>query len=91
MAKYLVETYYTCSIKVSNYLDDISENSLKNLEMLDLSANRLQDLPDTLLDDFDLIKAHYPDLIIEMHTSFVDNPMSEVRFRVNLGVVGILH
>ena len=24
--------------------------------MLDLSANRLQDLPDTLLDDFDLIK-----------------------------------
>ena len=32
MAKYLVETYYTCNIKVSNYLDDISENSLKNLE-----------------------------------------------------------
>mgnify|MGYP001159965883 CR=1 FL=1 len=32
MAKYLVETYYTCSIKVSNYLDDISENTLKNLE-----------------------------------------------------------
>jgi len=32
MAKYLVETYYNCSIKVSHYLDDISENSLKNLE-----------------------------------------------------------
>ena len=32
MAKYLVDTYYTCSIKVSHYLDDISENSLKNLE-----------------------------------------------------------
>ena len=32
MAKYSVETYYTCSIKVSNYLDDISENSLKNLD-----------------------------------------------------------
>jgi len=32
MAKYLVETYYTCNIKVINYLDDISENSLKNLE-----------------------------------------------------------
>ena len=32
MAKYLVETYYTCSIKVSHYLDDISENSLKNIE-----------------------------------------------------------
>ena len=32
MAKYLVETYYTCSIKVNHYLDDISENNLKNLE-----------------------------------------------------------
>ena len=32
MAKYLVETYYTCNIKVSHYLDDISEKSLKNLE-----------------------------------------------------------
>ncbi len=32
MSKYLVETYYTCSIKVSHYLDDISENTLNNLE-----------------------------------------------------------
>jgi len=32
MAKYLVETYYTCNIKVSHYLDDISENTLKKLE-----------------------------------------------------------
>tara|TARA_B100000475_G_scaffold198559_1_gene179313 strand:- start:131 stop:979 length:849 start_codon:yes stop_codon:yes gene_type:complete len=32
MSKYLVETYYTCNIKVSHYLDDISENTLKNLE-----------------------------------------------------------
>ena len=32
MAKYLVETYYTCNIKVSHYLDDITEKNLKNLE-----------------------------------------------------------
>ena len=32
MAKYLVETYYTCSFKVSHYLDDISETELQNLE-----------------------------------------------------------
>jgi len=32
MSKYLVETYYTCSIKVSHYLEDIKENNLKNLE-----------------------------------------------------------
>ena len=25
MAKYLVETYYTCSFKVTHYLDDINE------------------------------------------------------------------
>ena len=28
MAKYLVETYYTCSFKVKHYLDDISETEL---------------------------------------------------------------
>ena len=32
MAKYLVETFYTCSFKVSHYLDDISENNIKSLE-----------------------------------------------------------
>ena len=32
MAKYLVETYYTCSFKVNHYLDDINQESLKNLE-----------------------------------------------------------
>ncbi len=35
MAKYLVETYYTCSFKVSHYLDDISESELLSLEKRD--------------------------------------------------------
>ena len=35
MAKYLVETYYTCSFKVSNYLDDVNEEILQNLEKKD--------------------------------------------------------
>ena len=35
MAKYLVETYYTCSFKVNHYLDDINETELKNLEKRD--------------------------------------------------------
>ena len=30
MAKYLVETYYNCSFKVSHYLDEISENEFQN-------------------------------------------------------------
>ena len=35
MAKYLVETYYTCTFKVSHYLDNINETELKNLEKKD--------------------------------------------------------
>ena len=35
MAKYLVETYYTCSFKVSHYLDDINETELSGLDKRD--------------------------------------------------------
>ena len=35
MAKYLVETYYTCTFRVNHYLDDINEAELKNLEKRD--------------------------------------------------------
>ena len=35
MAKYLVETYYTCTFKVNHYLDDINEVELKSLEKRD--------------------------------------------------------
>ena len=35
MAKYLVETYYNCTFKVSHYLDEINDTELKNLEKRD--------------------------------------------------------
>ncbi len=35
MAKYLVETYYTCTFKVNHHLDNINETELKNLEKRD--------------------------------------------------------
>ena len=35
LAKYLVETYYTCSFKVSHYLDDIDEKNIQNIEKRD--------------------------------------------------------
>jgi ribonucleoside-diphosphate reductase alpha chain len=35
MAKYLVETYYTCSFKVKHYLNDINEKELSSLEKRD--------------------------------------------------------
>ena len=35
MAKYLVETYYNCSFKVSHYLDEVNDEELQNLEKRD--------------------------------------------------------
>ena len=35
MAKYLVETYYTCSFKVEHYLDNVNENEISKLEKRD--------------------------------------------------------
>ncbi len=35
MAKFLVETYYTCTFKVNHYLDEVNETELKNLEKRD--------------------------------------------------------
>ena len=35
MAKYLIETYYSCSFKVKHYLDKIDEIELQNLEKRD--------------------------------------------------------
>ena len=32
MAKYLVESYYTCSFKVKHYIDNLSEKQLNNLD-----------------------------------------------------------
>ena len=35
MAKYIVETYYNCSFKVSHYLDEVSDKELSALEKRD--------------------------------------------------------
>ena len=32
MAKYIVETYYTCTFKIKHYLEDISNNQLDQLD-----------------------------------------------------------
>ncbi len=44
MAKYLVETYYTCTFKVNHYLDDINESELKNLEKRDDGKYEILDI-----------------------------------------------
>ena len=35
MSKYSVETYYTCSFKVTHFLDNVNEKELSNLEKRD--------------------------------------------------------
>ena len=35
MAKYLVETYYNCSFKITHYLDEVNEKELSNLDKRD--------------------------------------------------------
>ena len=35
MAKYLIETYYTCTFKVNHYLDNINDDEINNLEKRD--------------------------------------------------------
>jgi len=44
MAKYLVETYYTCSFKVKHYLNQIDENELQNLEKRDDGKYEILDI-----------------------------------------------
>ena len=44
MAKYLVETYYTCSFKVDHYLDDINEKEMANLEKRDDGKFEIMDI-----------------------------------------------
>ncbi len=44
MAKYLVETYYNCSFKVSHYLDEINESEFQKLEKRDDGNFEILDL-----------------------------------------------
>ena len=44
MAKYLVETYYTCSFKVNHYLENIGEKELADLEKRDDGKYEILDI-----------------------------------------------
>ncbi len=90
MSKYLVETYYTCSIKVSNYLDDISENSLKNLdkredgkfEILDmkLDTRKTKNLDKTFKNNVDVVKNEKKEKVIKNQTiKLKDNFIGNVK------------
>ena len=44
MSKYLVETFYSCSFKVSHYLDDLNEKEISNLQNRNDGAFEILDI-----------------------------------------------
>ena len=90
MAKYLVETYYTCSIKVSHYLDDISENTLKNLEKqedgkLEILDMKLDNRKTKNLDKKDSKKV---DIIENKEKTIVSNNSQNQKIKLNDNLLG---
>ena len=79
MAKYLVETYYTCSFKVSHYLDDIDE---KNIESLEKREDGKFEILDVKLDNrktknLDKIDNKKIDIVENDSKTIVSNPQKQ--------------
>ena len=91
MAKYLVETYYTCSFKVSHYLDDINEENLNNLEKNDdgkfeiidvkLDNRKTKNLQDTKSSKVEIVSQPISDQ--EIKNSLKSKPIDE-NFKKNI-------
>ena len=72
MAKYLVETYYNCSFKVSHYLDEISDSELKKLEKRDDGKYEIIDVKLDNRKTKNLDKAGKVTKIIEKNNTNID-------------------
>ena len=75
MAKYLVETYYTCTFKVSNYLDGLDQNELENLEKRDDGKLEVIDIK------LDNRKTKSLDKTADIESKENDNLKSNVNFK----------
>jgi len=91
MAKYLVETYYNCSFKVSHYLDEISDSELKNLEKRDDGKYEIIDVKLDNRKTKNLDKAGKVTKIIEKNSTNIDlvseikakNSMNNLNTKIN--------
>ena len=72
MAKFVVETYYTCSFKVSHYLDDINESNLDNLEKREDGKFEILDVK------LDSRKTKNLDKVDKKQVNIIDNPTKKV-------------
>ena len=91
MAKYLVETYYNCTFKVSHYLDEISDSELKNLEKRDDGKYEIIDVKLDNRKTKNLDKAGKVTKIIEKNNTNIDlvseikakNSMNNLNTKIN--------
>ena len=90
MSKYLVETYYTCSIKVSHYLDDISENALKKLEKQEDGKFEILDmkLDSRKTKNLDKTDSKKIDIIENEKKTTVVNSSKNQTMKLNDGILG---
>ena len=96
MAKYLVETYYTCTFKVNHYLEDISENELNNLEKRDdgkfeildvkLDNRKTKNLVSEKIDNKNKSKIKNEDVSIKPSTKQINNTNNKFLNKLNDGI-----
>ena len=94
MAKYLVETFYTCSFKVSHYLDNLNEKEISNLqnrndgtfEILDvkLDNRKTKSLDGNITDKIQGNKIVQNPIISEKKQSFLSDQI-EINKQTNKG------
>ena len=94
MSKYLVETFYTCSFKVSHYLDNLNEKEISNLqnrndgtfEILDIKLDnrKTKSLDGNITDKIQGNKIVQNPIISEKKQSFL-NDQIEINRQTNKG------
>ena len=85
MAKFLVETFYTCSFKVSHYLEDISDENIKNLEKREDGKFEVLDvkLDNRKTKNLDKIKNKKNENIDSETKTLVSNKMINTNTKIN--------
>ena len=85
MAKFLVETFYTCSFKVSHYLEDINDENIKNLEKREDGKFEVLDvkLDNRKTKNLDKIKNKKNENIDSETKTLVSNKMINTNTKIN--------
>ena len=86
MAKYLVETYYNCTFKVSHYLDKINDTEIKNLEKRD---DGKYEIIDVKLDNRKTKNLDKTGKITEINTNNNIDLLSEIKSKNDINNIGL--